>query len=196
MQTDSNLLFTGGVTGSAQAITSAAVRSTGILDLATGLMNTGSTYAASPLTMGNATVFGEDLGSGSKRFYGAAMIGTTFVGGTSLNIAWEGAVDASGGTYPANLSGLTWTIYAETGAIPVAALIAATAGFVGVQKGGMINLPDWPYRQIVASMPRFISLLYTPVGTFSGGTISLSGMFMPRPDFGLQYYPSGFSVGS
>ena len=184
--TDSNLLFVGGVTGSAISITSSAVRSTGILDLATGLMNTGSTYATSPVSTGNATVFGEDLSIGPRKFDFVAWIGTAFAGGTSLNIAIQGAVDASSGTYPANLSGLTWTTYAETGAVPVAVLTA----------NGKIPLPDWPHRQIGAALPRFISLLFTPVGTFSGGTITTAGMFMPAPHNPGGLYPSGFSVGA
>ena len=86
MQTDTNLLFTGGNTGSAQSITSTSVRSTGILDLATGLMNTGTTYSAAPLTQGNASVFAEDLGNGPWRMNMIALLSTTFTGGTSLNI--------------------------------------------------------------------------------------------------------------
>lgn len=189
MQTDSNALFVGGITGSALAITSAAVRSTGILDLATGLQNTGTTYAADPLITGNASVFGEDLGIGARRLEFLASIATAFVGGTSLNIAIQGAVDASGGTYPANFSGLTWTTYAETGAIPLAVL-GGTAPF------GFIQLPDWPHRQISANLPRFISLLFTPVGTFSAGAIGFAGYFMPAFRNAVGKYPSGFSVGA
>jgi hypothetical protein len=194
-QTDTNCIFTGGNTGSAQAITSAAVRSTGILDLATGLMNIGTTYSAAPLTIGNASVFAEDLSSGFWRMRFAAMIGATFTGGTSLNVAIQGAVDASAGTYPANLSGLTWVTYAETGAIPVANLVAPTAQGT-ISDAGVIMLPDWPHRMIKTNMPRFISLLYTPVGTFGAGTISTAGMFQQFPDFDIAQYPSGFTVGA
>ena len=194
MQTDTNLLFTGGNTGSAQSITSTSVRSTGILDLATGLMNTGTTYSAAPLTQGNASVFAEDLGNGPWRMYMIALLSTTFTGGTSLNIQIQGAVDASSGSYPANLSGLTWTTYAETGAIPVANLIAASAA--STRNAGLIHLPDWPHRLIGAAMPRFISLYYVPTGTFSAGAIGTAGMVMPAPDFDAQFFPSGFSVGS
>jgi hypothetical protein len=200
MQTDINLVFTGGITGSAQAITSAAVRSTGILDLATGLMNTGTTYAASPLSGGayytnTSLLFSEDLGPGALRMRLAAIIGAAFVGGTSLNLAIQGAVDASGGTYPANLSGLTWATYAETGAIPLADLgIAPSAG--GDPSQSIITLPDWPDRLIKTAMPRFISLLYTPAGTFSGGTIGFAGMLVGKPDFNVGKYPGGFSVAS
>lgn len=186
MQTDSNALFVGGITGSALTITSSAVRSTGILDLATGLMNTGTTYAAAPLTIGNASVFGEDLGVGPHRLEFLAAIGAAFTVGTSLNIAIQGAVDAASGTYPANLSGLTWQTYGETGAVPVASLTV----------NGIIRLPDWPHRQIADALPRFISLLFTPVGTFSTGTIAFAGYFMPSYANPVGKYPSGFSVGA
>ena len=186
MMLDTNLTFTGGNTGSAQAITSTAVASSGVLDLASGML-TGSTYAAAPMTIGAATVFGEDLGNGILRLPFFATIGTAFSGGTSLNIAIQGAVDAASGSYPANISGLTWTTYAETGAIPVASLGTANS---------QIDLPDWPHRQIKAALPRFIRLLYTPVGTFSQGTIAFAGMVLQRSDIDVGYYPSGFSVGS
>lgn len=190
MQTDANLLFTGGSTGAAQAITSSAVGSTGILDLATGLMNTGSTYAAAGLNIGNASIFAEDLGVGPRRLQFAAAIGTAFTtGGTSLTIAIQGAVDAASGSYPANLSGLTWTTYAETNAIPAATLV--TAG-----PGAIIPLPDWPVHALGLAMPRFIRLLYTPVGTLVAGTIAYAGLFMPRSDNKVGLYPGGFSVGA
>lgn len=185
-QSDSNLFFTGGITGAAQAITSAAVRSTGILDLATGLMNIGTTYAAAPLTIGNASVFAEDLGIGALRLMLAIYLGAAFVGGTSLNIAFQGAVDAAAGAYPANLSGLTWNTYAESGA-------QATAGLLLNAK---FPMPDWPHRAIAQSMPRFVSLLYTPVGTFSAGTIANAYMTTDRGDNPVGLYPSGFTVGA
>ena len=190
MQTDINTIFTGGNTGAAQAITSSAVRSTGIYDLAAGAMLTGTTYAASPVSGGNylintALLFSEDLAPGQRRMRFLAFVGTAFAGGTSLNIAIQGAVDASAGSYPANLSGLSWTTYAETGAIPVANINVANS---------LIALPDWPDRLIKAAMPRFISLLYTPVGTFSTGTISFAGMTINKPDFNALQYVGGFTV--
>ena len=200
MQTDLNLIFQGGSNFSALAITNTAVGSSGVYDMATGLqINTGSvtTYAASPVYTGQGgligstgnSLFGEDLGNGPWRLYGAAMVGTAFSGGTSLNIAWQSAPDASAGTYPANLSGLTWTTLSETGPIPQATFTAAGAN-------SMIPLPDLTRRMLGASMPRFIRLYFTPVGTFSTGTISFAGLVMPRPDFDVRYYPSGFSVGA
>ena len=122
------------------------------------------------------------------------LIAATFIGGTSLNIQVQGAVDASSGSYPANLSGLTWTTYAETGAIPQASLTAVAAG--KANNSGLIVL-EWPDRQIIANLPRFISINYNPVGTFSAGTIGTGAVFVGSlPDFDIQYYPSGFTVGS
>lgn len=198
MQTDTNLIFTGGNTGSAQAITSSNVRSTGILDLATGLMNTGTTYSASPLSGGlfllsPSQVFGEDLGPGALRMRMAAVIGAAFTGGTSLNIQIQGAVDAAAGSYPANLSGLTWVTYAETGAIPLADLGNAPTSTSDPSKS-IITLPDWPDRLLTTALPRFISLLYVPVGTFTGGTIAFAGMLTQKPDFNIPRYPGGFNV--
>lgn len=198
MQTDTNLLFTGGNTGAAQAITSANVRSTGIFDLGTGLMNTGTTYGAPVVSGGNflinaALLFGEDLGPGAQRLRLLAVIGTAFSGGTSLNIQIQGAADASAGTYPANLSGLTWTTYAETGAIPLADLGNAAAAAVDPSKS-IITLPDFPDRLLTTAMPRFISLLYVPVGTFGAGAISAAGVFLQKPDFNIGKYVGGFTV--
>ena len=195
-QSDANLIFTGGSTGSAQAITSSAVGSTGILDLATGSVSTGSTYSASPVYTGQHgligstgnSLFGEDLGIGAMRLMLLCTIGTAFTtGGTSLNIALQGAVDASSGSYPANFSSLTWSTYAETGAIAAATLIAAGAN-------AQIPLFDWPHRLLAASMPRFIRMLYTPVGTLASGTISFCGIVLQRQDNPVGLYPSGFSV--
>jgi hypothetical protein len=198
MQTDVNLLFTGGNTGSAQAITGSAVRSTGIFDLGTGLMNTGTTYTAPAVSGGNfllnaALLFGEDLGPGSKRLRMLAIIGTAFTLGTSLNIQIQGAADASGGTYPANLSGLTWNTYAETGPIPVADLGNVAAAGTDPSRS-IITLPDWPDRLLTTAMPRFISFNYVPAGVFSTGAISAAGVFLQKPDFNAGKYVGGFTV--
>jgi len=184
-QTDINLIFTGGNTGSAQAITSSTVISTGIYDLATGLMNTGSTYATSPINDGNATYYGEDLGIGPKRLMMYAAIGTAFAGGTSLNIAIQAAVDTQGS---GNFSGLTFQTIAETGAIPLANLTASNS---------YIPLPDIPRRAAGQKLYRFLQLAYIPVGTFTAGTISFAGMVSERPDFQTgPAYAGNFTVGA
>lgn len=188
MKSDLNLIFTGGNLA-AQVPLGVDMPSTGVLDLAAGAMldtSTVTTYAACPMIIGNATVFGEDLGIGDEKLPLAVFLGgTNWAGGTSLNIAIQGAVDASGGTYPANLSGLTWTTYAESGPQLTAQLLA----------NRKFPMPDWPHRAIGAALPRFIRLLYDVTGTFSGGgSIAFAGFVLQRPDNPVGQYPSGFTV--
>lgn len=150
------------VLSSAQAITATA-RSTNAYDLLTGnaLAVTGAAYTTNAI-IGNASVFGEDLGLGRgvgtpsvEVFSGAGTPGAA----TSLNISFDGAVDAGTG----NTSGLTWTTYIQTGAVPLASILASSrlAAF------------DWPRRQVASALPRFISLNYTVVGAnFTGLTVN------------------------
>lgn len=200
MQTDSNLLFTGGTTGAAQAIAGATILSTGKLDLATGLMNTGATYATSGVSGGafnlfptTSLVFGEDLGAGAQRLRMLAVLAAPFTGGTSLNIQIVGLVDAGTG-YPVSFpaaGNAAWLVFAETGPIPIANLAAAAFN----PNRSIITLPDWPDREIATAMPRFIALQYVPAGTFTGNSaISSAGVFLQKPDFYAGQYPGGFQV--
>jgi hypothetical protein len=202
MQTDTNLIFVGGNTSGSIVFGGAGANFTArsaVLDLATGLMLTGTTYAASPLSGGqflinpNLLPIFEDLGPGAMRLRLAAIIGAAFAGGTSLNIQIQGAADASGGVYPANLSGLTWTTYAETGAIPTADLGNAAAAGVN-PRNSVITLPDWPDVLITTALPRFISLNFVGAGTFTTGAISFAGVFTYKPDFTIGKYAGGFQV--
>ena len=43
-------------------------------------------------------------------------------------------------------------------------------------------------------MPRFIRLLYQITGTFTQGTVTYAGMFMPASDIDIPYYGGGFVV--
>lgn len=177
MQGDINLIFS-----SAQTVTGASnVASTGTVDLAEGVMLTGTTYDNPPPTLstGSAgTLFGGDFGIGFHRLYLSIFIGTAFTGGTSLNIAIQGAPDNLGGT----IAGLVWQTYAESGPQLTVNLKANTK----------FPMPDWPHRAIGAALPRFIRLLYQPVGTFAAGTINFAGFTLARPD--SPSYPSGFVV--
>jgi hypothetical protein len=182
---DANLTFTGGNTGSAQSITSSAVGSTGVLDLATGLITTASTYAAAPNIIGNASAFAESLGEGSSRLESIVSVGTALTGGTSLTIAIQGAVDAASGSYPANISGLTWVTLSSTGAYAAAKLTA----------NALLEGPDWASAIPALIGYRFVRLLYTPAGTFGAGNIAFAavGRF-PSGYLKMAQKASGFQV--
>lgn len=198
MQTDSNLIFVGNTNLSSITIGSASVTSC-ILDLASGLLTSTSsptTYIAPVVSGGqfllnSSLLFGEDLGPGAIRLRGAAWLTSAFApnstSGTNLQVLWQGAVDASSGTYPANFSGLTWNTFAAGGVIPLADLSTSTA----------IALPDFPDRIPKTGLPRFIRLAFQPSGTFSSLTIVFAGLEIGgRPDFNIGQYPGGFQVAS
>lgn len=166
---DSNLTFTSASLNGAQAVTSTTVQSTGILDMASGLIintSTATTYPAAGLTLGNATYFAQSLGDGTNPIDVIASVGTAFAGGTSLQVIVQGAVDASSGTYPANISGLTWVTLEAGPVIPLANLTASAmipGPTIGASPPNLLNY-------------RFVRLAYVPVGTFSGGTVGFSAM--------------------
>lgn len=150
------------VLSSAQAVTATA-RSTLAYDLLKGnsLASASGAYTSNDI-IGNASVFGEDLGLGRGRgtptvevFSGAG----TPAAATSLNISFEGAIDAGTG----NTSGVTYTPYISTGAIPLASILASNR----------LAVFDWPARRVRAAMPRFVSLNYTVAGAnFTGLTLT------------------------
>lgn len=150
------------VLSSAQAITATA-RSTLAYDLLNGntLASASGAYTTNAV-IGNATVFGEDLGFG--RGVGTPQIEVfsgsgTPAAATSLAISFEGAPDAGTG----NTSGVTYTPYISTGAIPLASILASNR----------LAVFDWPSRQIKKAMPRFVSLNYTVAGSnFTGLTVT------------------------
>lgn len=151
------------VLSSAQAVTASAT-STNIYDIALGLTVTTTYVAATALALiwGNSTYFGEDLGLG--RGVGTPAIecfsgsGTPAVA-TSLQIAAQGAPDA-GGTAT---SGLTFVTYQETGAIPLASILASIR----------LCAFDLPRRQVSLALPRFLQLDYIVAGSnFTGLTIT------------------------
>jgi hypothetical protein len=177
---DANLQFS-----NAQALTVTA-GSTNIYDIALGVMVTTTYVAATALPMQwgpNATVFGEDLGIGKGKGTPRVMVntGAAFVGGTSVAIQFQGAIDA-GGTAT---SGLTWTTYIQTDVIATALLTANTriASFV------------WPMRKVAAALPRFIRLNYVIVGTYSAGTVT-ADVTLGDSDAQstLPLMPSGYTV--
>ena len=157
MLADQNLVLS-----SAQAITATA-QSTNAYDILNGgtLAVASGAYTTNAI-IGNATVFGEDLGLGRgvgtptiEVFSGAG----TPITATSLDIQLQGAVDPGTG----NTSGCTYVAYIGTEAIPLASILASNK----------IATFDWPRREITQALPRFVSLNYTVVGSnFTGLTLT------------------------
>ncbi|WP_439392337.1 hypothetical protein ACRQ5Q_22340 [Bradyrhizobium sp. PMVTL-01] len=141
------------VLSSAQAVTATA-QSTNAYDLLTGNTLAVATGAYSTNSIiGNASVFGEDLGLGRSKgtpqievFSGAGNPGAA----TSLTIQAQGAPDAGTG----NTSGVAYKVYAQTGAIPLASVLASSR----------LGTLDLPRRETRAALPRFIALNYVVAG--------------------------------
>lgn len=150
------------VLSSAQAVTATA-RSTLAYDLLKGntLAAAAGAYTSNDI-IGNASVFGEDLGLGRGKgtpaievFSGAG----TPAAATSLEISFEGAPDAGTG----NTSGVTYVPYVQSGPILLASILASNR----------LWYVDWPMRQVRAALPRFVSLNYTVAGSnFTGLTLT------------------------
>jgi hypothetical protein len=101
----------------------------------------------------------------------------TFAGGTSVAIALQGAPDnGSGGEG-------TYVTYVASPAITLAQLNAAPGMVLPVQ------LPRPPYGGL--SMPRFLKLVYTVVGTFTAGGLAAS-LLLNRDD--VVNYPGAVSM--
>ena len=100
---------------------------------------------------------------------------TTFTAGTSLQVQFQGAPDAGGGT-PG-----TYVTYAESAAVLEADLVA-----------GRYLLPiDVPRPPPGAPLPRFYRLQYVSAGTHSTGQI-VGALVLDRRDYVV--YPAGSTV--
>lgn len=140
----------------AQAVTASAA-STYMYDQLTGEQDT-TTFTTSPNDIwGKATYFGEDLGIGKGLGTPRVVVntGTVFATLTSLQIQFRGAPNNATAQASGNRSDLTFVIYIETDAIPLAALTANTR----------IASFDWPMRQTGKALPRFIDLYYNVGGS-------------------------------
>lgn len=150
------------VLSSAQAVTATA-QSTNAYDLFTGntIAVASGAYATNGI-IGNATVFGEDLGLGRGKGTPVVEVFTgsgTPAAATSLTVQIQGAPDAGTG----NTSGVTYVAYAATGAIPLASILASNR----------LATLDLPRRQALAALPRFIALNYVVAGAdFTGLTLT------------------------
>lgn len=184
---DRNLQFS-----NAQAITATA--SSYVLDLATGLMDTSTTFDTNPAisagpNLTSKNYFGEDLGMGPVTPRVIVQTGSTAAGtGTSLAIDFQGAPMNSTAAASGLLSDLTFATYISTGTIALALLTAYTR----------IASFDWPMRKIAESLPRFVKLLYTVAGSnFTTLTVTADVTLVGSDALAtVQKYPSGFKVGA
>jgi len=184
MLLDLNLQFS-----NAQAITGSAA-STGVYDLATGLMVTGTVFTAANAlknVWGTASVFGEDIGIGAGVGNPkiVANVIQAFNNLTTLQIQLQAAPDTGGSTN--TISGLTFHTMMQTDALPLALLTANT----------LILSEYWPRRRVGDALPRFIRLNYVVVGTVpSTGTITADVSVGGVDDATntLQQYPANFTV--
>jgi hypothetical protein len=166
--------------GSPLTVTSAAIASPNVIDLL-GLGAGVNPTSAS--IIGNVTLFGapDAMGVGGPRPELNVTLGTSnWAGGTSLNVALQGAPDAGTPTFQPG----TFTTYAETGLILTASLLANTviARFPW--------LPPFPANQ----RPRFLRLLFTPAGTFTTGQVASALVTLVRDDQFNKYAANNYKV--
>ena len=103
-----------------------------------------------------------------------------WAGGTSLNVALQGAIDSGTPTYAPG----AWNTFAETGAILTANL---TASLVIAR---FPWLPPFPANL----RPRYLRLLFTPVGTFTAGAIASALVTLVRDDQFNKYAAANYKV--
>ncbi len=139
----------------------------------------GITPAEGNRIIGTRTLFGADTGIGGVKPQVQCAVGANaFVGGTSLNAAFQGAKDDGTGNPD------TWQTFIETGAIVTANLTA----------NAVFGRFDWPPEFPVGFQPRFLRILFTPVGTFSVGVVAYSVVTMGRPDNANRFAGKNFVV--
>lgn len=155
MVIDGALQLTGtpGIAGSPDVPTTGTQQSTNIIDL----------------------VNSRDMGIGDDPALKLlCVVKTTFTGGTSLQVQFQGAPDAAG-------SPGTWTTYAESAAVLEVDLVA-----------GRYLLPlDIPRPPPGVGLPRFYRLQYVTVGTHGAGGVFAS-IVLDRQDYVI--YPPGMTV--
>lgn len=130
--------------------------------------------------IGNRTIFSSDLGIGGKRAQLEVLLGAAFVSGASLNVAFQAAPDLGTPTFQPG----AWTTLVETGAILTANLTAAQ----------VLARFDWPPAFPAGLSARYLSLLFTPVGVFTAGTINGAPVTMVRDDQANKFATKNFNV--
>ena len=160
--------------------TGVSIPSTNIIDLL------GQGVGTAPQNIiGNATVFGADVGIGTWRPELEVAIGTAATTGTSatLNVQYQAAVDPGVG---GNYTPTTWVTLNETGAIAVANL---TANAVIARFPFLPALPP-------NLRPRFLRLNFQVAAStsFTAGTIAFALVTLIRDDLAQRYQPKNFVV--
>lgn len=157
-----------------------SIPSTNVIDLL------GQGVGTAPANIiGNATVFGSDVGIGGLRPQVEVLIGTALTTGSSatLNVAFQAAVDTgSGGGYQPG----TWETLVETGPIAAANLTA----------GQVLARFDFPPAFPAGLNPRYLRLLFQiPSGEdFTAGTVSSAIVTMVRDDQANKYAARNYAV--
>jgi hypothetical protein len=178
----------------AQTVTASAA-STYFYDQFDGTSNT-TTFTPSPpeIFSVNRTYFGEDLGIGKGLGTPRIVVntGTVFATLTSLQVQFRGAPENSTAHASGLRSDLSFVIYIETDAIPLALLTASTR----------IASFDWPMRRsrsltvAAEGLPRFVDLNYNVGGSnATTGTITSDVTLGEEDAQGtLQLYGSNYKV--
>lgn len=158
----------------ALAITAAATYTSNVIDLL------GSGVGTPPANIiGNATLFGEDAGIGRVRPQTQAVVGTTFVGGTNIQMKFQAAPDVAVTHVPT-----TWTTLVETGLIVTADLVS----------GAIIGRFDYPPAVPAGLRPRFLRIAFVSVGVFTAGDIASIITTMVRDDYSIKFQPNNYVV--
>jgi hypothetical protein len=180
MRIDSSLAFVPyGAPLSCVGVTGASFTSS-VIDLL------GSGVGTPPANIiGNATVFGEDIGVGGTGPQPTLIVsvGTAFVTANSgtLNVQLQAAVDTAVTFQPG-----TWITLVETGAIAASNLTA----------GEILARYDMPPAFPPGTLPRYLRLNFsTATGTsFSAGTIAFAYPTYVRDDQANKYAASNYKV--
>lgn len=137
------------------------------LNFDTNLAVTATATSTNTIDLGVA----RDMGN-TDNLVVSTLVGTTFAGGTSLQVTVEGSPDNS-----------TWTTLASGEVVPVASL---------VQGAQIANLSGLPSVDPVDGAPvRYLRLNYVVVGTMTAGALS-SDIVMNRDN--ARGYPKSYSV--
>jgi hypothetical protein len=135
--------------------------------------------------IGNATLFGTDMGVGGQRPELNVAIGTALTTSTSatLNVALQAAADqgAAGNYQPS-----TWNTLVETGYMAVGNL---TAGAIVAR---FPWLPAFPANL----RPRYLRLLFSPLAatSFTAGTIASALVTTVRDDMAQKFAAKNYTV--